>query len=120
MVKSDYLFQHMDNTLIQLLWCCSPYPDFTPSASTAGMPAYAEISSYSAYCHCLCDVATVHLQPLLTPAAAGYVIECYQASLKCYVLSIDSKGTNSIIYSRIVGTSYRPYGITLEGTDRHK
>ena len=50
------------------------------------------------------EVATVQLQPLLvalpllTPPTISYVIERYWASLKCYVLSIDLKGTKCYFY----------------------
>ena len=50
------------------------------------------------------EEATVQLQPLLavlpllTPPATGYVIERYQASSKCYLLSINSKGTKCYFY----------------------
>ena len=63
MVISDYLFKLIDNTLFQSSQCCSPYPDLTPSVSTAGMPAYTETQMY------LLPAATVHvMQPLLTAA----------------------------------------------------
>ena len=75
MVISDYLFELIDNTLFQCPWCCSPYPDLTPSVSTAGMPAYTGIQMY------MLPAATVHMmQPLLTAATVCYVIECYQTS----------------------------------------
>ena len=60
MVISEYLFELIDNTLFQSSWCCSPYPDFTLSVSTAEMPAYTETQ----------PAATVHMmQPLLTAAS---------------------------------------------------
>ena len=46
MVISDYLFKLIDNALIQSLGCCSPYPDLSPSMSTAGMPVYTETQMY--------------------------------------------------------------------------
>ena len=55
----------IDNTLFQYPDVVHPFPSLASCASTAGMPAYTEIRSTPASCHCSCDVLTTHLQLLL-------------------------------------------------------
>ena len=56
----------IDNTLFQSPDVVHPFPSLPSSTSTAGMPAYTEISPTpaTACCHCSCNAATTHLQPL--------------------------------------------------------
>ena len=68
--------------------------------STAGMPA-ATVHMGSSHCSAAATVG----HAATTPPATGYVIERYWASLKCYVLSINLKGTKYYFYY--------PYGIIL-------